>query len=242
MRILAMDTVGQQGSVALLDSETPIASSLLLNPTGHVVSLPQAITSLLQKAQMVMGDINLLAVTVGPGSFTGLRIALGLAKGLALGQGVSVVGISTLDVVAAGSGGKKGGDYVASILDARRKEVFFALYQLTNGGFLKSVNEPFIANPVTIAQDLGSNPELNNQPIYMNGTGLGPYNDLFIAALGNKYIPASKEAWQPDPFLLGKLGLQKFTEHGGDNPANLQPLYLRRPDAVAKKEYFCSEN
>jgi tRNA threonylcarbamoyladenosine biosynthesis protein TsaB len=235
MRILAMDTVGQQGSVALLDGNAPMASSQLLNPTGHVASLPQAITDLLQKAEMAMGDVELVAVTLGPGSFTGLRIALGIAKGMALGQGVSVVGISTLDVVAAGSGGKNDGDYVACLLDARRKEVFFGLYQLANGGFPKIIKEPFIANPVTLAKELGSNLELNNQPIYMNGTGLGPYNDLFVTELGDRYIPTSEEAWQPDPFILGNLGLQKFKEHGGDNAANLQPLYLRRPDAVVKK-------
>ncbi|MBF0193693.1 MAG: tRNA (adenosine(37)-N6)-threonylcarbamoyltransferase complex dimerization subunit type 1 TsaB [Magnetococcales bacterium] len=235
MRILAMDTVGQKGSVALLDGETPITSSLLLNPTGHVVSLPQAITTLLEKADITMADIELVVTTLGPGSFTGLRIALGLAKGLALGQGINVVGISTLDVVAAGCGSKKDGDYVACVLDARRKEVFFALYQLADGGFPTIINEPYIADPVTLAKDLAKDTNLNNQPIYMNGSGLGPYKDLFVTTLGNRYIPAAMEAWQPDPFLLGKLGLQKFSKHGGDNAANLQPLYLRRPDAVVKK-------
>ncbi|MBF0383693.1 MAG: tRNA (adenosine(37)-N6)-threonylcarbamoyltransferase complex dimerization subunit type 1 TsaB [Magnetococcales bacterium] len=235
MNILAMDTVGQQGSVALLNGDNLTASSQLTTPTGHVVSLPQAISKLLKEADLVMADMDLVAVTLGPGSFTGLRIALGMAKGLAIGQGIDVVGISTLEVVATGGGGTKDGDYVASLLDARRKEVFFGLYQLVDGGYPKSIRQPVITDPATLANELGSDPIFNNQPIFMNGTGIESYSNLFVDALGDRYVPASASSWQPDPFVLGSLGRQKFLKHGGDNPANLQPIYLRRPDAVVKK-------
>ncbi|MBF0357570.1 MAG: tRNA (adenosine(37)-N6)-threonylcarbamoyltransferase complex dimerization subunit type 1 TsaB [Magnetococcales bacterium] len=236
MRILAMDTVGHQGSVALLDDNTPITSAMLTEPTGHVVTLPKTITSLLKKAGWCIEDIDLVAVTLGPGSFTGLRIALGVAKGLVLGQDVNVVGISTLDVVAAGSGAKKSGDLVATILDARRKEIYFGLYKLSAYCLPEAINEPFIADPLSLSQELAADPSIiSTTQLFMNGSGLGPYNTLFKEALGERFKPTPEEGWNPDPFLLGKLALHKFTLHGGDSGASLNPLYLRRPDAVIKK-------
>ena len=230
-----MDTVGQQGSVALLQDGEPVGSALLTQAAGHVVSLPKEINNLLALAGWKMADVELLAVTLGPGSFTGLRIALGFAKGLALGQEVELVGLSTLDVVAVGSGAKEGGDMVASILDARRKELFFGLFRCQEAGFPEAVRPPFIADPATLAQELADDSTLTQKPVFFNGSGLGPYGEVFKNAMGRHFISAPETAWNPDAVLLGKLALHRFREHGGDDPQTLQPLYLRRPDAVVKK-------
>jgi tRNA threonylcarbamoyladenosine biosynthesis protein TsaB len=235
MRILAMDTVGQQGSVALLEDEKLVSSALLTEPGGHVVTLPGQISSQLAAVGWSMAEVELLAVTLGPGSFTGLRIAMAVAKGMALGQAVDVVGVSTLDVVAAGSGGQEQGSRIASILDARRKELFFGLYQCSQAGVPEPARPPFIADPATLARELAADPALGAEPIYFNGSGLGPYGAIFADSLGDRFIPALESAWNPDPVLLGRLALHRFWERGGDRVDALQPLYLRRPDAVVKK-------
>ncbi len=231
-----MDTVGQQGSVALLDKGVPVLSSRLLEPGTHVVSLPQEITRLLREAKWRMEEVGLVAVTLGPGSFTGLRIALGVAKGLALGQQVAVIGLSTLEVVAMGSGaGVKEGAWIVSLLDARRKELFFELFRLSAQGFPESVRPSHIADPATLARSLAEDESLGSAPLFFNGSGLGVYGDLFQKALGDRFRPAPDSAWHPDPVLIGRLAQHRFKQRGADHAEGLQPLYLRRPDAVAKK-------
>ena len=233
MYILAMDTVGQQGSVALLTDQTSRVVKLE-EPTGHVVSLPREIGNLLKSASLKIQDIDLVTVTIGPGSFTGLRIALAMAKGLALGQGVDVVGVSTLDAVAAGSVAREPGSWVAAVLDARRKELFFQLYRLGSAGLPEAVRPPFIADPLVFAEELADDAELTEQTIYFNGSGLMVYSELFERALGRRFVATAEPAWNPDPLLIAKMGLKQYKERGADNAALLKPLYLRRPDAVVK--------
>jgi tRNA threonylcarbamoyladenosine biosynthesis protein TsaB len=235
MHILAMDTVGKQGSVALLKNGKPVLNAPLLDPTGHVVTLPEQISRLLSEAGWTMDQVELVGVTLGPGSFTGLRIALGIAKGLVLGlPGVAVVGLSTLEVVGAGCGVLAEGSWVGAILDARRGELFFELYTVSATGFPLSVGPPLIRDPAALAKELAEDPKLTG-PLYINGSGLGPYGSLFKSALGDRLIPSPELDWNPDPARLGLLAQERYEVRGGDDATTLQPLYLRRPDAVAKK-------
>ncbi|MBF0180860.1 MAG: tRNA (adenosine(37)-N6)-threonylcarbamoyltransferase complex dimerization subunit type 1 TsaB [Magnetococcales bacterium] len=216
-KVLAMDTSLPRGSMALLDGERLAAREWFEGPEGHVVLLARALERGLAATGWRPGDLSLLAVTVGPGSFTGARIALGVAKGLALATGAPLVGISTLELLLAGIG--EGDGLAVALIDARRAEVYA---QARRGG--QSLVDPGVYDPAWLAGELA---RLADGPVRLTGNGLLPYGEGFRQALGERFLPLPPEAWQPDPVVLGIMARQR--RHDAD--PWLEPLYLRRSDA-----------
>ncbi|MBF0294320.1 MAG: tRNA (adenosine(37)-N6)-threonylcarbamoyltransferase complex dimerization subunit type 1 TsaB [Magnetococcales bacterium] len=216
-----MDTSLPRGSMALLDGDRVVARAAFEGPEGHVVLLAQALEQGLAETGWRPGELALLAVTVGPGSFTGARIALGVAKGLAVATGAPLVGISTLEVLLAGA--EEGDGLAVALIDARRSEVYA---QARRGG--QSLVEPGVYDPVWLAGELA---RLADGPVRLTGNGLLPYGEGFRQALGERFLPLPPAAWQPDAALLGALARQRRHTPDGIADAWLEPLYLRRSDA-----------
>lgn len=106
---------------------------------SHVMVLPILIADVLRDAEISAGDIETVAVAVGPGSFSGLRVALGTARGLALATGAGLVGISTLEVLAASVEGRRG--VVVPMLDARKGEVYSACFEVDDAGLRRLTDD-----------------------------------------------------------------------------------------------------
>jgi tRNA threonylcarbamoyladenosine biosynthesis protein TsaB len=126
VRALAVDTTSPHGSLAVAEAGEIVAEARVVSEAGHSRWLLGAVDALLSGLGLTAGEIDLFAVTTGPGSFTGLRVGLGSVQGLALAARRPCLGVSTLDVVADGVRGAAAA--AVALLDARRGEVFWAVY------------------------------------------------------------------------------------------------------------------
>jgi len=146
--LLAFDTATPAVTVALHDGDRVVASHLTVDAMRHGELLAPAITAVLDEAWVSRLDLTAVAVGVGPGPFTGLRVGLVTARTLALALGLPVHGVCTLDVLAAqaAAGGHVDGPFVVAT-DARRKEVYWAAYD--EGG--RCLEGPYVARPADVA-------------------------------------------------------------------------------------------
>ncbi|MBF0368339.1 MAG: tRNA (adenosine(37)-N6)-threonylcarbamoyltransferase complex dimerization subunit type 1 TsaB [Magnetococcales bacterium] len=232
MNILALDTATPLGGAALLLRGEPVEHVRFEAGEGHVAKLPEAVDGLLSKAGWSYEELGLIAVTVGPGSFAGVRVALGFAKGLALANNTPLVGVSTLMVVAAGAG--IGSDVmrpdVVAVMDARKGEVFSARYRFDETGFPSEYWPPGCWLPSSLASSLGPARTL------MTGDGLRAHEAVFKEHMGKRFKTAPEENWAPHPMVLGVLGLRLFEARGATPAEELEPVYLRVPEAERHKK------
>ncbi len=230
-KVLAMDTTFAQGSVALLLEQQVVAYSYFSGEGGHIDQLPVETARLLAEAGWCGQDLDLLAVTVGPGSFTGSRIALALAKGFSLAVGVPVIGVSTLELLVASVAAKTSCKRVAALLDARRQEVYAALYESHSGNALVELLPPSVWDPVFLAQELADHWSTPDEKIVLVGNGLAPYGQIFQQSVNQSFVMSDARFWQLDARQLGLLALQRMNHSNGLSIEGLEPLYLRRADA-----------
>ncbi|WP_334176199.1 tRNA (adenosine(37)-N6)-threonylcarbamoyltransferase complex dimerization subunit type 1 TsaB [Pseudoxanthobacter sp.] len=219
--ILALDTAGPAAGVALLDLGTgaPAAGGERLFvrtdplPTGHAERLMGLITAVLDEAGIAPAAIDRLAVTTGPGSFTGVRIALATARGLALALGRPAIGIGVLELIATATRAAHPGLPVVAVLDARRE----ALYLQPFGADGSALAPP-------AAADLAAAADHVPEGAVLAGSGAALLAAQ-LAAAGR--VPAVVEPERSaDPGLLARLAA---TREPAANPP--EPLYLRAPDA-----------
>src|SRR5581483_5852773 len=137
MLVLGIDTATQIASVGITRDEEVVAEASNRAASNHTETLLPLIADVLSQAHVSLRDVEGIGVSIGPGSFTGLRIALGTVKGLAYAIGQSVVGIPTLEALAHTVSGWEG--LVCPILDARKREVYAALFQRRRNGELVTV-------------------------------------------------------------------------------------------------------
>lgn len=203
MLLLALDTSGPTVSVALHDGTRVVATATGQGAMAHGELLAPGIRDVLSQGGVTPADLTDVAVGVGPGPFTGLRVGVVTARTLAATLGLAAHGVCSLDVVAHAVRGVYGDVLVAT--DARRKEVYWARY--VDG---ERVVGPEVDRPADLA---ARHPNL---PVVGRGASL--YPDLLSAAEG----PADAQA----------ADLARAVVAGVATEVPLEPLYLRRPDAV----------
>lgn len=202
--LLAFDTATPAVTVALHDGERLVASSTTVDAMRHGELLAPEIQAVLDEAWVPRQDVTALAVGVGPGPFTGLRVGLVTARTLAAVLEIPVYGVCTLDVLAAeavDTGAVDGPFLVAT--DARRKEVYWASYDADG----HRLDGPHVARPAEVATD---------RPVVGRGALL--YPDAFPHAVGPEH---------PDARWLATVVTDERAEL-----LDPEPLYLRRPDAA----------
>jgi tRNA threonylcarbamoyladenosine biosynthesis protein TsaB len=213
MRVLALDTTTAHGSVAVLDEAGVVGEVRQTAEEGHSRWLLPAIESLLGARGWGLADLGGFAVTIGPGSFTGLRVGIATVQGLALGAGRPCVGRSTLDVLASLVPEVTGP--LVALVDAWRDEVYARPYEAG-----EPRGEPFSC-PV---EGLASRVAATSTFV---GEGARRYAERLRRALPRGRIV------ETDPFLavpLGRLALRALREGGGRGPEELAPLYVRGAD------------
>ena len=226
MLTLAFDTSTKTASVALLKGEILLIEQFINTGKNHGETLLPAIENILTIAGIGIAEIGLLAVTVGPGSFTGLRVGASSAKGLAFSKGTPIVGVSTLDALAANvtSGSMK----ICPMLDARKKEVYAALYRISETGFPERITDEQVISPEILLADM-------DEEILCLGDGAIAYGDLIRLKMSDKahFVPGPLNYIRASS--VGLIGLKKF--HDGDslNSLKLTPRYLRLSEAETKK-------
>lgn len=212
MNLLAIDTALEACSVAVVGKGgRPVAISETVG-RGHAEYLLGMIARAMDDARLAFSDLDRIAVTVGPGSFTGLRVALAAARGLALVVKCPVVGVGTLEVHAADARALAGAVPVTAVLDARRGEVYAQRFAADGS----PSEPPSVGSPEFFAAEVGDGDVL---------AGAGA--DIVAAALpSGRTASVAHRRSAPDIRVLVELGLR------AEPPtAAPRPLYLRPPDA-----------
>ncbi|MDP1759222.1 MAG: tRNA (adenosine(37)-N6)-threonylcarbamoyltransferase complex dimerization subunit type 1 TsaB, partial [Thermodesulfovibrionales bacterium] len=172
---------------------------------------------------------DVFAVATGPGSFTGLRIGLSTVKGFSYATGKQIVSVPTLEALAWNFPYSR---YpVCTMLDARKKEVYAALFKWEEGNFIKLINETS-AKPEEFVRDALR--VMHNDKFIFAGEGAVLYRDKIIEALGEKAIFASPEKIVPSPANVAVLGLKKAKAGEFSEPVSLIPMYIRKSEAEVK--------
>jgi tRNA threonylcarbamoyladenosine biosynthesis protein TsaB len=221
MKILALETATLAGSVALLDDRRIVGQTLLDIAVTHSERLMAMVDRLLADCRVEASDLGGLAVSVGPGSFTGLRVGVATAKGLGLALGLPVAPVPTLDAMAwllpfADAP-------VAPILDARKSEVYLSLYRWTGDGMARQWEYLALA-PAEAAARLVP-------PVIVLGDGV-PACRPHLAALGGGVSLAPETHTLPSAAVVGRLGAAILAAGQGIAAEALAPLYLRPSQAV----------
>ena len=232
--ILAVETSGRLGSVAIAAGEQLLAETAFSAPIRHSAELLPAACSLLARFSREPKEIEQVYISVGPGSFTGLRIAVTLAKIMHLANNaVKIAAVDTLDVIAANVPNEhrvSSIENIAVILDAKRGQFFIAVYQpTTRDGVWKKVFPDCL---MTADEFLAQFADADN-PVWLLGEGLVYYKDKFkadgVGFLDEKY-------WTPKAAKVHLLGWRKAQAEDFAEPLTLQPNYLRTPDVGAKRK------
>ncbi|MCP5057332.1 MAG: tRNA (adenosine(37)-N6)-threonylcarbamoyltransferase complex dimerization subunit type 1 TsaB [bacterium] len=223
-RILALETATRVMSVAILEGPRVIAELSSEGARVHSERLLPGIDTVLDEAGFGLGDLDAIAVSAGPGSFTGLRIAIATAKGLAFGAGPALVGVSTLAALARAAHGASGP--VAALLDARRGELYAGVWSSAD-----AAAEPIVAESVYSPEGLSR--------LLPPGTQIMVGEDAFDGAAA--LVAASGPGLELSPAVaaragrVGELALARLEAGGGQAAAALRPRYLRRAEAEVKR-------
>jgi tRNA threonylcarbamoyladenosine biosynthesis protein TsaB len=232
MLLLALDTSTFIGTVAVLrDGELLAEWSGSVRATHGETLLPH-LARTLELAGVALASLDALAVGLGPGSFTGVRIGVATAKGLALAQEKPIVGVSTLRMLARGF--VAGPGLLAPVLDAHKGEVYAALYATDEQGELRERLAPFHAAPDEAARRLRA--EAGDVPVAFAGSGLARYQDALFSALGGQARRAPRFCDAPRAACLAHEAARELERRGPDDLATLAPLYLRESDAKLPKQ------
>jgi len=226
MRILSVETATPQGSIALADESGVLAEIRSEEGMTHARWLMPAIDRLFGMTGLSLEEIDGLAVSAGPGSFTGLRIGLSTVKGLALGAGKPVMAIPTLDVLARAVPPCR--RLVCPILDARKGELYAALYGPSEGGQLSRRTPDMVLPPDRLAERI-------DRPVLFVGNGIEPYRAVLGGKLGRRALFASGRFRYPRADMVAQLALTRLARGRTDVLETLEPLYVRSSEAELKK-------
>lgn len=220
--LLALETATMCGSVGLVSGERCIGEVSLHSSLTHSRRLLNSIDMLMQDTGADWGCIDGIAVSMGPGSFTGLRIGLSTAKGLAMAADKEMVGVGTLDAMAVQFGVAAG--LVCPVLDARKKEVYTALFRCGGNGALERISDDMAISPDDLCTMI-------KEPVIMVGDGLAVYRELFRQGLGSLLIEAPAHLYYPRGAAVGVVGLEKWRRRDLLDRAAAVPSYVRASEA-----------
>lgn len=217
-----MDTASGCGSIAVADGEALLAELVTSRRETHSRHLMTMVDRALQMAGLALHEIDGFAVTVGPGSFTGLRIGISSIKGLALATQKPVTGVSSLEALAIQAAPDS--RLICPMLDARNQEVYFSRFRMEAGRLERRIKDQS-ASPDLACEGIDA-------PCLFVGDGAQRYRDLIIAKLGANASFALSFQHTIRASTIWHLGRIKFQENQVADAAALAPRYLRRSYAA----------
>jgi len=221
MIILGVETATMTGGVALLSEERLISEYTLNVRTTHTARLMPAIDQILRDSSVDKSEIDGIAISTGPGSFTGLRIGLATAKGLALGLSIPLVGVPTLDALARNV--PFATYQICTVLDAKKKEVYASLFRYEGDTLVRLM--PYKVMP---PGDLMK--QLHEKTIFL-GDAVNVYREFIAENLGDLAIFAPDAQRLPRAAIVAEMGLSKLKAGEYLDITSAEPLYIRPSDA-----------
>lgn len=222
MLILGIETATEQVSVAIGGHEGVLGLFEVCRGRRHAETLVPAIQFLCTQANIDLDEIGLIAVDVGPGLFTGMRVGLATGKALAQALRLPMIGMSSLDLLAFPL--RHGDRTIAAVIDARKGEVFYGFYRPVPGG-VQRVGEPRCGK----IEDLTGDIIARKQDMLCVGDGALRYRDQIAADVSCEF--AEQFLSRPSAAPLVQLAHARALREEWVNPWEIQPLYLRAPDA-----------
>lgn len=231
MLILAFDCSSPAGSVALMEGSCVLAREALDPTKRSAVTLAPAIAEVLRLGGKASGELDLVATTIGPGSFTGLRVGVTMAKTLAYALPCDLIGLNTLDVLAAqvleaGPVGPRG--IVHAVLDAQRKELFVGRYQVNAGNPQRLCR--FDEEPTILSADAWLKSLVAGD--VATGSGLIRWKDQLPPGV----VIAPNDHFEADAVTIGRLALREHEAGRRDKLWTFSPLYIRPSYADEKRQ------
>ncbi len=217
MIILALESSAVIASVAICDGERILAECTLNNGNTHSETLLPMAETLLRSLSMTVADVDLFAVSAGPGSFTGIRIGVATAKGLAFGSGKPCIGVSTLEAMAYRLQ-VPAGALVCPVMNARRGQVYTALFRTDNGE-----RERLMPDSAISLEELDRVLAEYSEPVYLIGDGF----DIAARALKHPigYTPVHLRS--QSAVSVAQATLKAYANGVRTSDAELVPVYLR---------------
>jgi tRNA threonylcarbamoyladenosine biosynthesis protein TsaB len=235
MLILAFDTTNEQGGAGIFRESECLALTSHEGPPDYSVTLFQEVNSVLEKAQVKLQDIDLIAVANGPGSFTGIRVGIAAARGWASTLNRPIRGVSVLEAMV--DEAHPDTPKAAAILDARRGEFFCAAFRLlrpsepTSGSVFEPDSEGFVLTPTELAQFLQGHASAQNSLTCI-------VRDSDAAACAVQAALPFSYAWRTITGTLvpsiARVAVRSYAEKRPPSPDEVYAYYIRRPDAELK--------
>ncbi|MGB9690775.1 MAG: tRNA (adenosine(37)-N6)-threonylcarbamoyltransferase complex dimerization subunit type 1 TsaB [Candidatus Sumerlaeaceae bacterium] len=231
--ILGIESSGNTGGVALLDKNGLRGTAMVTSRMLYSQRLLPSIEWLLQRSGAHMSDVTGIAVSLGPGSFTGLRVGLSTAKGLAFAQKLPIVGVSTLEALALRAAVPWLACRVCTVLDARHDLLYAALYVVANQALAESSPElgsaaavqvlqpPQVSTPAMVAEWI-------SEPTVFAGDAALERRSMWQSLLGPNFLLPPIHRVLPSAEEVAFLGAQRLVRGESDSLPALEPFYLRR--------------
>ncbi len=223
MICLGIDTSGMVARVAVIGDEAVSAALSADGTKNHSETLLVSVREVLEKAGTTLASVGLIAVGLGPGTWTGLRVGITTAKALAYALAVPVIGISTLDAIAAGVTDYNG--KLAVIVDARRHEIYGRGYTVDGKGGIAADGDIFVTPPGSLGRFVGAGYALTG-----NGTALLSEEDR------KKRHILPERSGEVDAGVICRLAGGRYRSVGPDSPHDVMPIYVRKSDAEVARE------
>lgn len=225
MLTLAFDASSKTVSVAILRDRAVLYDTIINNDLNHSEVLLPAIDEAIRLAGVSLSAIDLFACTLGPGSFTGLRIGVSTLKGLMMATGKPAVGVSSLAALALNVNNPKA--VIGPMMDAGRGQVYLAYYRYDEDGVLRQLEAERALNPESIADSL-------KEDVLYVGDGAIKYADL-IRSMSSEITIAPEQQQYICASAVGILALEKYRQNDLLDLSACVPFYLRSADALPKK-------
>jgi len=225
-RALALETSGRIGSVAVVDAGVVVDEEQFSHGLQHAAGIVPIIDLLCRGRGWSPAQIEEIYVSAGPGSFTGLRVGVTVAKTLAFATGARIVAVPTADVLARNA--PSGWQNLVIVLDAKRDQVFTASF-VNDGTGTPVPREPAHLDSLSVVLSRTS------RPVHLLGEGI-PYHQQFIPADDPSIILTPPEAWRARAAAVAEVGYAMARRGEWADPHRLTPVYVRRPEAEEKLE------
>lgn len=222
MKVLALETATIAGSIAVVDDDAGLIGEVKTDvKVAHSERLMPSIQWLLNASDTDIKDIDAFAVSIGPGSFTGLRIGLSTAKGFAYAMNKPIVPVRTLDAFARTI--PFCSYMICPMLDARKNEVYSGLYKWEDHACKKIMPETAI-KPADLLEKI-------NEPVVITGDGSETFRQVIADKLKDKAVWAPASKMSPSASTVAEIAIEMIHQGITTDPVGLTPFYIRKSEA-----------
>ncbi|MFH1063003.1 MAG: tRNA (adenosine(37)-N6)-threonylcarbamoyltransferase complex dimerization subunit type 1 TsaB [Candidatus Omnitrophota bacterium] len=216
MICLAVDTSSKFLCIVLMENDRVLRKYNQNKARAHGQFLIPGIQTILKKQKIRLKDLDCLAVNIGPGSFTGLRIGIAAVKGLSLGLDIPIISISSLDLIAFNCKDVK--KTICPIIDAKRKQVYGAVFKQAANS-LKKQGKYFLGPIDQLLENL------NSETLFC-GDGVGLYKEQIMTHKDKDCSFAQEKFWYTDPDIFAKLCYRDYKKKKFKQAKDIVPMYL----------------